>query len=126
MDSKKSGIVTKYTFDWSLQKSSRNVWNWPPPTEKLLTTLVPPKTQKITAFSQLLKTLSPFVFCVGPVYLVIFSVGWNQKKTPCIMIRLPRLPALFFFLKGNPSKKSILWSYGGGGVTPPSLTMIIL
>ena len=42
------------------------------------------------------------------------------------MIRLPRLPALFFFLKGNPSKKSILWSYGGGGVTPPSLTMIIL
>ena len=43
------------------------------------------------------------------------------------MIRLPRLPALFFSsLKGTRQKKSILWSYGGGGVTPPSLTMIIL
>ena len=125
MYSKKSGIISKYTFDWSLQKSSK-YGTVPPQQKNDLTTLVPPKTQQITAFSQLLKTLSPFVFWVGPVYLVIFSVGWNQKKTPCIMIRLPRLPALFFFLKGNPSKKSILWSYGGGGVTPPSLTMIIL
>ena len=117
MDSKKSGIVSKYTFDWSLQKSSK-YGTVPPQQKNDLTTLVPPKTQQITAFSQLLKTLSPFVFCAGPVYLVIFSVGWNQKKTPCIMIRLPRLPALFFFLKGNPSKKKYLMVLRGRGGHP--------
>ena len=65
MDSKKSGIVTKYTFDWSLQKSSK-YGTVPPQQKNDLTTLVPPKTQQITAFSQLLKTLSPFVFWVEP------------------------------------------------------------
>ena len=107
MYSKKSGIVSKYTFDWSLQKSSRNVWNWPPPTEKLLTTLVPPKTQKITAFSQLLKTLSPFVFWVEPEKNTLYHDSFAAIACP-----------LFFFLKGNPSKKKVSYGLTGEGGSP--------
>ena len=47
----------------------------PPNRKNDLSTLVPPETQKITEFFQLLKTLSSFVLWVGPVYLVIFLCG---------------------------------------------------
>ena len=106
MDLKKSGIVTKYIFDWSLQKSSK-YGTVPPQQKNDLTTLVPPKTQQITAFSQLLKTLSPFVFWVEPEKNTLYHDSFAAIACP-----------LFFFLKGNPSKKKYLMVLRGRGGHP--------
>ena len=71
----------------------------PPNRKNDLSTLVPPETQKITEFFQLLKTLSSFVLWVGPVYLVFFVwLGWDQCTNSFFLLWDP-----FFMLK----------SYGG-------------
>ena len=69
MDSKKSGIVTKYTFDWSLQKSS--MYGTGPPNRKMIN--YTSSTQDTKNYSVFPVVKNSVAFCV---------LGGTRKKHP--------------------------------------------
>ena len=63
MDSKKSGIVTKYTFDWSLQKSMELF----PPNRKMTNyTSSTQDTKNYSVFPVVKNSVAFCVLCAGP------------------------------------------------------------